>query len=81
MSERGVIWRAVARVSRIGAGILLIIVGVAGLVLPVIQGILLILLGVTLVMGDMRVINWCRRLARRVLARITAGRAKSGDAP
>lgn len=61
------------RAIRISLGVTLILLGVAGLVLPFLQGFLLISAGILLLAPDSRVGRWLIRQLRRAMAWI--GRA------
>ena len=51
------------RIVRVAAGLLLVVVGIAGLFLPVLQGILLIVLGLGLLSVDIPAVRrWRERL-------------------
>jgi uncharacterized membrane protein YbaN (DUF454 family) len=58
-------WSSVPPPLRIAAGAALIVIGIVGLFLPVVQGLLIIALGLTLLARD---VPWARRLIDRVLS-------------
>lgn len=58
------------RIIRICAGGLLILLGIAGLFLPFLQGIALIAAGVFLLAPNSRLALWLRRTARHAMARL-----------
>ena len=70
------------RAIRICLGLLLILLGIVGLFLPLLQGMLFISAGILLLAPNSRVSRWIRRFFRRLTA--WAGRAvrraKSGPA-
>ena len=72
---------SVRRVIRICLGILLILLGIAGLFLPLLQGMLFISAGILLLAPNSRISQWIKRIFRRITA--WAGRAvrraKSGQ--
>jgi uncharacterized protein YqgC (DUF456 family) len=53
-------WQKIGKISVKVLGVLCIIVGILGLFLPIIQGILLILIGLGL-LGDHRLMNWFKK--------------------
>ena len=56
--------QTVVSALRIAAGVVLVIIGIFGLVLPILQGILIILLGLALLSVDIPAV---RRLRERLL--------------
>ncbi|HSF30025.1 MAG TPA: PGPGW domain-containing protein [Candidatus Tectomicrobia bacterium] len=89
--------REVKRWFKVGVGWCLLVVGVAGLFLPVIQGLLCIASGLTLLSTEYRwasvCLEWVKRKIRlrraeksaphqpRTFAQLTAGRALGEDRP
>lgn len=71
MGHGSTVWKGVLRGLGIFAGVVLILVGAAGLVLPVIQGTLLILLGIALLAPKSRFVAWLKSLVVRVKNRLT----------
>ena len=67
----------VLRALRLAAGFLLLTLGVIGLLLPILQGVLLILAGLAVLGRDL---PWSRALTER-LARFVRRRASRGERP
>jgi hypothetical protein len=68
--------RRVWRTVRIGAGSALLVVGIVGLALPVIQGIALIVAGLTLLATE---VPWARRLLQALQRRLRPRRAATAN--
>ncbi len=68
------------RILRICLGALLILLGIVGLFLPILQGVAMIAAGILLLAPNSRISVWLRRTARRGAAQVgrTVRRWKSG---
>ncbi|MBU4460186.1 MAG: hypothetical protein KJ579_06430 [Verrucomicrobia bacterium] len=80
-------WKSIPPSLRIAAGGALIVLGIVGLFLPVLQGLLFITLGLTLLARD---VPWARRLIGRIRSsrlvqdirrRIAGWRRRTGAGP
>lgn len=69
-------WKRFSTPLRIVAGLLLILFGIVGLVLPFLQGILMISGGIVLLMPNTRFARWARRQARRLRSRLRSHKGK-----
>ncbi|MCE5279025.1 MAG: PGPGW domain-containing protein [Planctomycetaceae bacterium] len=68
--------RKIVHYGRIPLGILLILLGIAGLVLPVLQGWAMIFAGIILLAPNSRFSKWIKRKLQRLRARARIWRAR-----
>lgn len=54
--------RLIIQYFLIGAGVLIILIGIAGLILPIIPGVILIILGLVVMGKKDLIINWIEKL-------------------
>jgi hypothetical protein len=74
--------RSLFRIARIVAGVLLVILGIIGLFLPLLQGILLIVAGLGLLSVDIPLVRgWRICLVRWVRRKRAAARARRQQRP
>jgi uncharacterized membrane protein YbaN (DUF454 family) len=62
----GIVWARVSRWSMLAAGWLFVLLGIAGLFLPILQGILFILIGLLILSSEY---VWANRLLEKVKQR------------
>jgi len=69
----GYVWRIVKAPVRIAVGLVLVVVGIAGLVLPIMPGWIFLIPGLALATSGTRLGDWLRAKAHAVRARMKAG--------
>ncbi len=70
-------WRTAKRPFRIALGALLLLVGLLGLVLPIMPGWIFIFPGLALMVPGTRAGRWLRETALRLKAKMSRGRAEN----
>lgn len=68
------IWRIVKAPIRIAVGAVLVLVGILGLILPIMPGWIFIIPGLALATSGTPLGDWLRAKARALKARVKAGR-------
>ena len=75
--RRGKYWRLVKKPARIALAILMILVGILGLILPILPGWAFLVPGVVLLAPNTRFSRWVKRTARRAKGRWRQWRGKA----
>ena len=60
------LWKMIRRPLRMGAGVALVLVGLAGLILPILPGWVFLVPGITILFPGSRVARWIRAKWRQV---------------
>jgi len=70
------VWHIMKAPVRIALGVVLVLVGILGLVLPIMPGWIFLIPGLALVTSGTRLGEWLRAKAHALRARLKAGRGK-----